>query len=79
MPMFDLLEKLSRALTSLIKAVVSLEHQTIIPNIKFKTPNPASEPPCMLTFYNPANNYSPMGNSEASRPGEALSMAQKPC
>ncbi|GLI81248.1 mycolipanoate synthase [Penicillium ochrochloron] len=29
------------ALTSLIKAVVSLEHQTIIPNIKFQTPNPA--------------------------------------
>ncbi|PYI20162.1 hypothetical protein BO99DRAFT_442447 [Aspergillus violaceofuscus CBS 115571] len=29
------------ALTSLIKAVVSLEHKTIIPNIKFRTPNSA--------------------------------------
>ncbi|KAF7176880.1 hypothetical protein CNMCM7691_004164 [Aspergillus felis] len=28
-------------ITSIIKATVSLEHQTIIPNIKFRTPNPA--------------------------------------
>lgn len=30
------------ALTSIIKAVLSLENRTIIPNIKFNTPNPAS-------------------------------------
>lgn len=30
------------AITSIIKAVLSLENRTIIPNIKFKTPNPAS-------------------------------------
>ncbi|KAK2048031.1 putative polyketide synthase [Colletotrichum somersetense] len=29
------------AITSVMKAVVSLENRTIIPNIKFKTPNPA--------------------------------------
>jgi acyl transferase domain-containing protein len=29
------------AITSILKAVVALEHQTIIPNIKFNTPNPA--------------------------------------
>ncbi|KAH7002677.1 hypothetical protein EDB80DRAFT_809883 [Ilyonectria destructans] len=28
-------------ITSLIKAVISLEHSTILPNIKFNTPNPA--------------------------------------
>lgn len=31
------------ALTSILKAVVALEHQTVIPNIKFTTPNPASK------------------------------------
>jgi acyl transferase domain-containing protein len=30
------------ALTSIMKAVLSLEHRTIIPNIKFNNPNPAS-------------------------------------
>lgn len=30
------------AITSVLKAVLSLEHQTIIPNIKFVTPNPGS-------------------------------------
>ena len=30
-------------LTSLIKGVLSLEQQTIPPNIKFDTPNPKSE------------------------------------
>ncbi|KAH8592110.1 putative polyketide synthase [Bisporella sp. PMI_857] len=29
------------AITSIVKAVLSLENRTIIPNIKFKTPNPA--------------------------------------
>lgn len=29
------------AITSILKAIVALEHQTIIPNIKFNTPNPA--------------------------------------
>ena len=31
------------AITSIVKAVLSLEHRTIIPNIKFHTPNPASK------------------------------------
>lgn len=31
------------ALTSIMKAVLSLEHRTIIPNIKFKNPNQKSE------------------------------------
>jgi acyl transferase domain-containing protein len=31
--------------------VVSLEHQTIIPNIKFKTPNPASKLLLRLLFH----------------------------
>ncbi|KAF9892707.1 hypothetical protein FE257_001109 [Aspergillus nanangensis] len=31
------------AITSVLKAVVSLENKTIIPNIKFQTPNPNSE------------------------------------
>jgi acyl transferase domain-containing protein len=30
------------ALTSIIKAVLSLEHRTLLPNIKFQQPNPAS-------------------------------------
>jgi len=31
------------AITSILKAVLSLENQTLIPNIKFNTPNPASK------------------------------------
>lgn len=31
------------AITSVFKAVLSLENQTLIPNIKFNTPNPASK------------------------------------
>jgi len=30
-------------LTSVIKAVLCLENKTIVPNIKFNTPNPKSE------------------------------------
>ncbi|KAK4495680.1 hypothetical protein PRZ48_012948 [Zasmidium cellare] len=39
------------ALTSIVKAVISLERQTILPNIKFEDPNPAS----MRT--NPSKNH----------------------
>ena len=43
------------AITSVLKAVVALEHQTIIPNIKFNTPNPASRFACGMAwpFANP--------------------------
>ena len=34
-----------------MKAVMSLENRTILPNIKFKNPNPASMKPSSLTTY----------------------------
>ena len=38
------------AITSILKAVVALEHQTLIPNIKFNTPNPASRFACIMVW-----------------------------
>lgn len=38
------------AITSILKAVVTLEHQTIVPNIKFNTPNPASRFACIIAW-----------------------------
>jgi acyl transferase domain-containing protein len=42
----------SSGLTSLIKAVLALEHSTIPPNIKFLNPNPKSKASyCTLPLY----------------------------
>ena len=42
------------AITTIMKAVISLEHRTIIPNIKFNVPNPASK--SLQVDPEPANN-----------------------
>jgi 3-oxoacyl-(acyl-carrier-protein) synthase len=39
-------------ITSVIKAVLALEHRTIPPNIKFLEPNPKSMPICPISFSN---------------------------
>jgi 3-oxoacyl-(acyl-carrier-protein) synthase len=56
------------ALTSVIKAIVALEHQTILPNIKFNIPNPESTSHVETLFENCAKDYSPVGGGETRCP-----------
>jgi acyl transferase domain-containing protein len=37
-------------MASIIKCVVALENKTVLPNIKFETPNPKSENFFFMTF-----------------------------
>jgi hypothetical protein len=55
------------AITGILKAVVSLENRTILPNIKFKTPNPRSMSSLHLygstQMYFDTNSFSSVGKA----------------
>ena len=64
------------AITSVLKAVVALEHQMIIPNIKFNTPNPASKFARSVAWPFP-DLSSPVGGGQVEGPDGAAAMAKK--
>lgn len=64
------------AITSILKAVVALEHQTILPNIKFNIPNPASRYSC-ITFGLLLTRSSSVERGQTDGPNGAATMAQR--
>lgn len=60
------------AISSILKAILALENQTIIPNIKFNTPNPASKLEhshflVAIYYNNPLTSHFPIFKSPGMR------------
>jgi len=65
-------------ITSLIKAVLALEHKTIPPNIKFITPNPKSRYRTALNS-EPTDTASPIRRKTPRGSSQSNAMASGPC